>query len=199
MSRLFLLSISLAAATSALAARPPLPIAPGHYDNQAQVAKAPGNANAETAIPRVEVTIETTAQPGFSLWRVRVQTDPESSHEQLWAYEARTEYDGSLSLVPYYQCRQNTPDEAAAIYDHAHGWLSLEACELRGEAGKKRIDLVADGVPCAVITINIGPRRALLPMEVKREGAHLQFDFNFSGKRNRIDLIRHDSKESPTP
>jgi hypothetical protein len=101
--------------------------------------------------------------------------------------ETHKEYDGSFSLVPYYQYKPSAP--ATAGIDYAHGWLSLEACALRGETGKTaHIDLQAEGAPCAVVTMNIGPRRALLPVSLERDGAHLKLDFAIRGERRRIDL-----------
>jgi hypothetical protein len=73
----------------------------GRFDNREQVDKGPPGG--EQAIPHVTVVIEPTPQQNWSLWRVHVQTDPESSFDQTWVMEARVEYDGSGSLVPYYQ------------------------------------------------------------------------------------------------
>ncbi len=100
----------------------------GRFDNHEQVDKA--QRGGEQAIPHVTVAIEPTPQNNWSLWHVHVQTDPESSFDQTWAMEARVEYDGSGSLVPYYQLHQ-TAEPAAAAFD-PHDWLSLEACALRG-------------------------------------------------------------------
>jgi hypothetical protein len=169
-------------------APPPVLIAPGRYDNRAQAAKTPSDA--EHGLPQVEVTIETTPQKDFTLWHVHLQTDAESTYEQTWAMQTRTEHDGSISLIPYFQLKQ-TSTPAAASFD-TQGWLSLEACALRGETGKTRVHIMADGMPCVVVTMNIGPRRALLPVGIDREGSRLRLDFGLSGKRTRVEITRHD-------
>ncbi|MDR2012290.1 MAG: hypothetical protein LBQ20_04470 [Rhodanobacter sp.] len=169
-------------------AAPPVLIAPGRYDNRAQAAKTPGDV--EHAIPQVEVTIQATPQKDFALWHVHLQTDAESTYEQTWAMQSHTEHDGSTSLIPYFQFKQ-TSTPTAASFD-AQGWLSLEACALRGEFGKTRIRAMSEGEPCVAASMNVGARRALLPVGIEREGSRLQLDFNLGGHRTRIDMNRRD-------
>jgi len=176
----FALSVLLAASGATAA---PL-VEQGHYDNRDQAAKSPRDG--DSAIPQVTVTIEPAPQKDFALWHIHLQTDAESTYEQTWAMQSRTEHDGSTSLIPYFQFKQTTTP-AAANFD-AQGWLSLEACALRGEFGKTRIHAMSEGEPCVAAIMNVGARRALLPVGIERNGARLQLDFNLRGKRTRIDL-----------
>ncbi len=158
----------------------------GRFDNRDQVGKA--SSDPEHAIPHVTVTIEPTPQANWSLWHVHLETDAQSSFDQTWAMQARAEYDGSGALIPYYQLQQ-TQAPAAAAFD-PHGWLSLEACALRGEFKKNRIEGMAEGEPCVAVSINVGARRALLPVGIVREGEWLHLDLSLRGVRTRIDAKR---------
>lgn len=161
-------------------------VEPGRYENRDQAAASPRDA--DSAVPQVTLTIEPTPQADFTLWHVHLQTDPDSVYEQTWAMQSRTEHDGSTSLIPYFQFKQ-TATPAAATFN-VHEWLSLEACALRGEFGKTRIRAMAEGEPCVAASMNVGARRALIPVGIVRDGARLQLDFNLRGKRTRIDLRR---------
>jgi len=180
--------VCLAAASRTGAAPPMALVAQGHYDNRAQTAKTPGKS--EHAMPQVEVSIEATPQEDISLWHVHLQAEADAASDQTWAMQTRTEYDGSVALIPYFQLKQVAP-AAAAGFD-AHDWLSLEGCALRGEVGRKHVRIQADGMPCAVVSMNVGPRRALLPVGIEREGSRLRLDFDLGGKRARIELNRRD-------
>ena len=90
----FALRVVLAVSGAAAAG---LPVEQGIYDNRDQTAKSPRDA--DSAIPQVTLTIEPTPQKDFALWHVHLQTDAESTYEQTWAMQSRTEYDGSTSLI----------------------------------------------------------------------------------------------------
>lgn len=107
----------------------------GRFDNRQQVAKAPSNV--EHPIPHVTVVIEPTSKPDWSLWHVHVDTDAESSYDQTWAMRTGVEHDGSGALIPYYQLKQTSVPDAATF--NPQDWLSLEACALRGNFTKARI------------------------------------------------------------
>jgi hypothetical protein len=158
----------------------------GTFDNAAQVAKAP--AGADAPVPHVTIRIEPTPQRDFSLWHVRIQTDPESTFEQTWAMQARIEHDGSGALIPYYQLHQDSAPAAAAF--DAQAWLSLEACALRGSFAPTRLQGMAEGEPCVAVSMSVGARRALLPVGFAREGDWLHLDMNLRGVRTRIDARR---------
>lgn len=158
----------------------------GRFDNHDQAGKA--SSDPEHSIPHVAVTIEPTAQADWSLWHVHLETDAQTSFDQTWAMQTRTEYDGSGALIPYYQLQQ-TQAPAAATFD-PHGWLSLEACALRGQFKKNRIEGVAEGEPCVAVSMSVGARRALLPVGIVREGESLHVDLNLRGVRTRIDAKR---------
>jgi hypothetical protein len=153
----------------------------GRFDNREQVAKA----DRAHAAPHVTVTVEPTPQKDFSLWHVHVETDPESTFDQTWAMQVRTEHDGSRALIPYYQLKQESPPSAATF--DAQGWLSLEACALRGDFSKRRIEGISEGEPCVAVSMGVGARRALLPVGFVRERDTLHVDFNLRGLRTRID------------
>ncbi|MDR2013062.1 MAG: hypothetical protein LBQ20_08480 [Rhodanobacter sp.] len=180
---IFAACIVAAWCAQAAAPSPAIVAPPGRYDNRAQAAKTSGDA--KHAIPQVEVTIEATPQKDFALWHVRLQTDAESIYEQTWAMQSRTVYDGSTSLIPYYQFKQ-TSTPSAASFD-AQGWLSLEACMLRGETGK-RVRMMSEGVPCDAASNPVGLPRALLPIGIERDGTRLQLDFDLRDRRTRIEL-----------
>jgi hypothetical protein len=177
----FLLASLAASEARSAAPTDPSALLAGRYDNAAQ-------AKADAAIPHVVVTIEPTAKPAWTLWAVHVETDATTAFDQTWAMELRTEYDGSYALIPYYQLKQDVPP-AAASFDPA-GWLSLEACALRGAAAKGRLEGVAEGEPCVAVSMGVGARRALLPVGYVREDDRLEVDLNLRGVRTRIDARR---------
>ena len=100
------------------------------------------------------------------------------------------EYDGSYALIPYYQLKQDAPPSASSFAES--GWLSLEACALRGAFANGRIEGNAEGEPRVAVTMSVGARRALLPVGYMREGDRLQVDLNLRGARTRIDARRSD-------
>jgi hypothetical protein len=155
----------------------------GKYDNVAQT-------KADAGVPHVVVTIEPTAKPDWTLWAVHVETDPATSFDQTWAMQLRKEYDGSYALVPYYQLHQDSPPQASA-FDPA-GWLSLEACALRGSAAKGKLEGVSEGEPCVAVSMSVGARRALMPVQYLRQGDRLDVDLNLRGVRTRIEGRRAD-------
>ena len=155
----------------------------GRYDNRDQVAKAP--TDAEHAIPHVTFVIERTPKQDFSLWHVHLETDAETSYDQTWAMQAKVEHDGSIALIPYYQFKQTSAPVANAF--DPKDWLSLEACAMRGNFAKTRIEGMSEGEPCVAVSMNVGARRALMPVGVVREGEWLHVDLNLRGVRTRID------------
>lgn len=158
----------------------------GRFDNRQQLSKTP--AGAENPIPHVVVTIDPTPQKNFSLWHVHIETDPDTSFDQTWAMEARVEHDGSGALIPYYQFKQ-TSDPVASAFT-TDGWLSLEACALRGDFTKARIEAMSEGEPCVAVSMSVGARRALLPVGFVADRDTLHIDFNLRGVRTRIDAVR---------
>ena len=155
----------------------------GRYDNRDQVAKAP--TDAEHAIPHVTFVVESTSKQDFSLWHVHLETDPETSYDQTWAMQAKVEHDGSIALIPYYQFKQASVPVASAF--DPKDWLSLEACALRGNFAKTRIEGMSEGEPCVAVSMSVGARRALMPVGIVREGEWLHVDLNLRSVRTRID------------
>ena len=155
----------------------------GKFDNIEQT-------KSDASVPHVVITIAPAANPEWTLWAVHVETDAATSFDQTWAMQLRKEYDGSYALIPYYQLKQETPPSAAS-FDES-GWLSLEACALRGPSAKGKFEGVAEGEPCVAVSMSVGARRALLPVEYVREGDRLRVDLNLRGARTRIDARRSD-------
>jgi hypothetical protein len=152
----------------------------GRFDNVAQT-------KADANVPHVVVTIDPAGKE-WTLWAVHVETDATTSYDQTWAMQLRKEYDGSYALIPYYQLKQDAPPSASS-FDPA-GWLSLEACALRGPAAAGRLEGVAEGEPCVAVSMSVGARRALLPVGYAREGDRLEVDLNLRGVRTHIDARR---------
>jgi hypothetical protein len=150
----------------------------GKYDNIAQ-------AKANPSVPHVVVTIEPTAKPDWTLWAVHVETDPGTTFDQTWAMQLRKEYDGSYALVPYYQLKQDAPPPASSFDDS--GWLSLEACALRGAFANGKLEGVAEGEPCVAVSMSVGARRALMPVGYVLQGDRLDVDLNLRSVRTRIE------------
>lgn len=155
----------------------------GHFDNAAQASASSGS------IPEVTVDIEPAPQAGWTLWHVHIRTDPDSTFDQTWAMELRKEHDGSSALIPYYELHQDAPPKAASF--DPKGWLSLEACALRGTMSATRAEGVSEGEPCVAVSMNVGARRALLPVGFVLDAASLQLDMNLRGARTPIDAKRH--------
>lgn len=153
----------------------------GRYDNAEQV-------KPDGAVPHVVITIEPTAEREWTLWSVHVETDATTSYDQTWAMQSREEYDGSSALIPYYQLKQDSRPDAARFTPD--GWLSLEACALRGPIAKDRVEGASEGEPCVAVSMGVGARRALLPVGFVREGDRLHVDLNLRGVRTGIDAKR---------
>jgi len=179
-----LLSASLLAGNAG-AATPadPNALLVGKYDNLAQT-------KADASVPHVVVTITPTAKAGWTLWAVHVETDATTAFDQTWAMQLRKEYDGSYALIPSYQLKQDAPPPASS-FDPA-GWLSLEACALRGAFANGKLEGVSEGEPCVAVSMNVGARRALMPVGYVREGDRLDVDLNLRGVRTRIEARRPD-------
>jgi hypothetical protein len=151
----------------------------GHFDNKAQI----GSASADTSIPHVIVDIESSPKPEWTLWRVRVETESDGAFEQTWAMLEERQ-DHHAALVPYYQLKQDAAPDAKS-FDPSQ-WLSLEACALRGGFGPKHLVGFAEGEPCVAVSMNVGARRALLPVSFETDGNVLHVDLNLRGKRTSI-------------
>ncbi|MGH8174590.1 MAG: hypothetical protein ACREPX_15730 [Rhodanobacteraceae bacterium] len=158
----------------------------GRYDNSTQLAKAANGA--EPAIPAVSVVIEPAPQKHWTLWHVHIATDAQTSFDQTWAMETRFEYNGSGALVPYYQFKQDVAPTVATF--KTGDWLSLEACALRGAFSATRVEGMSEGEPCVAVSMNVGARRALLPVGIEREGHALLLDMNLRSVRTRIEMKR---------
>lgn len=159
----------------------------GRFDNREQVAQMQAKPNVEDApVPHVIIAIEPTARVDWSLWHVHLDLDAETSTDATWAMQTRVEYDGSKALIPYYQYKPVAPPVAQGF--DPRSWLSLEACALRGDFSKARIQGTAESYePCVAEVTGIGPRRALLPAAIEREGERLRIILAIAGSRTGIE------------
>jgi hypothetical protein len=151
----------------------------GRFDNNVQSDRSP----ADHHVPYVVIDIEGTPQPNWTLWAVHIETDAATSYDQTWAMHSET-LNGVGALVPYYQLKQETPPSAATFDPTA--WLSLEACAMRGKSGSRQMQGFSEGEPCVAVSMNIGARRALLPVAYEVDGNALHVDLNLRGERTAI-------------
>ena len=151
----------------------------GRFDNKVQSDRSP----ADHRVPHVVVDIKGALQPNWTLWAVHVEADPATSYDQTWAMHSET-LNGVGALVPYYQLKQETPPSAARFDPTA--WLSLEACAMRGKSGSRQMQGFSEGEPCVAVSMNIGARRALLPVAYEVDGNALHIDLNLRGERTAI-------------
>jgi hypothetical protein len=169
----------------------------GRYENSAQVA-----AGKEQHPPpqHVTVTIESTPETNWELWRVHMDVDADvaesagsdTSLDAVWAMNiSRKPEDGSFQFIPY--TLRPSVDIAslnASAFDKAQ-WLPLEACALRGKFRASRLDAqVPPDEMCVAVSMGIGGKRAFLPNSVEREGDWLRVQLMYFGKPWRVDARR---------
>jgi hypothetical protein len=109
----------------------------------------------------------------------------------------RREHDGSGALIPYYELKQDTTPKAAEF--DPDKWLSLEACALRGAMSSERAEGVSEGEPCVAVSMNVGARRALLPVGFTLDATSLHLDMNLRGVRTPIEAKRNQSPRDANP
>jgi hypothetical protein len=169
----------------------------GRYENSAQVA-----AGKEQHPPpqHVTVTIESTPETNWELWRVHMDVDPEvaasagsdTSLDAVWAMNiARKPEDNSLRLIPYTLSPSvDIATLSAAAFDKTQ-WLPLEACTLRGEFHPSRIVVqVPPDEMCVAVTMGLGGKRAFLPSSVEREKDWLHVQLMYFGRPWQVDARR---------
>jgi hypothetical protein len=181
-SLLVLATFTMSAVAFAADKADPSSLLRGHFQNGAQAKASNG------AVPEVTVDIDPAPQAGWTLWHVHIRTDPESTFDQTWAMQFRREHDGSGALIPYYQLKQDATPKAAAF--DPNQWLSLEACALRGAMSGERAEGISEGEPCVAVSMNVGARRALLPVGFTLDATSLHLDMNLRGVRTPIDAKR---------
>ncbi len=135
----------------------------GEFDNHEQVYQAK-----PTTIPRVHVTIEPIAKPGWYAWRTQQRSD--SLLEAAWLLRVDAATDGSLVLVPH---RPLVADAATDRKFDPAEWVALDACALRGQAGGGALRVAADPAACATVAPGIGIEAALLPLSIGLRGEEL--------------------------
>jgi hypothetical protein len=114
--------------------------------------------------------------------------DSETSLETSWTMQLSSQSDGSTILIPYFLYNPATPPTLQTF--DPQPWLSLEACALGGEFDRARIRLASDGIPCIVVITGLGPKRALLPIAVEREGEWLRVYLYQGSTPLRVDARR---------
>jgi hypothetical protein len=179
-----------AAASAALA---------GRYENSAQVER--GKTSGQQPPPQhVTITIESTPQPNWQIWRVHMDVDPEvaqlagsdTSLDAVWAMNlSRSAPHKMLQLTPYTLAPAVDLESVKASEFDQKQWLSLDACALGGQFAAARIvaQAPADEM-CAAATMGLGGKRAFLPTTVEREGNWLHVQLVYFGKPWRVDAQR---------
>jgi hypothetical protein len=159
----------------------------GSYDNATQVLEG----KAQHPPPQhVTITIESTPQSDWQLWRVHMDVDADvadsagsdTSLDALWAVNIAQTQRG-IELIPYTLKAHIDPATAqAAAFDRTQ-WLALAACSLTGNftASKIAADVRPDEM-CAAATMGLGGKRAFLPMSVRREGHALKAQLTYFGR-----------------
>ena len=171
----------------------------GRYDNSAQVAL--GKTSGQKPPPQhVTITIESTPQEDWQIWRVHMDVDPEvaqlagsdTSLDAVWAMNlSRSAPHKMLQLIPYTLTPSvDLASVKAAEFDQKQ-WLSLDACALGGRFAASRIvaQAPADEM-CVAETMGLGGKRAFLPTAVEREGNRLHVQLIYFGKPWRVDAQR---------
>jgi hypothetical protein len=139
----------------------------GVFDNHEQVWLAHETAAGAAQPPHVLVSIESTTQADWSIWRVHLDASPEL--EALWAMRSVAQADGTVALIPH---RVLVATPAAAPAFDVKQWAALDACTLRATSPAS-LQMSADMAACTAIAPGIGPQAALLPLGVEREGEWL--------------------------
>jgi hypothetical protein len=171
----------------------------GRYENSAQVAR--GKTSGQQPPPQpVTITIESTPQQDWQIWRVHMDVDPDvaqlagsdTSLDAVWAMNlSRSAPHKMFQLTPYTLAPAvDLASVKASEFDQKQ-WLSLDACALGGEFAAARIvaQAPADEM-CAAATMGLGGKRAFLPTLVEREGNWLHVQLIYFGKPWRVDAQR---------
>ncbi len=169
----------------------------GRYDNLEQVA---GGKAQHPPPQHVTITVEPTSSPGWELWRVHMDVDPEvaqsagsdTSLDAVWAMNITPTADGrSLQMIPYtLRPSVDISSVAASAFDPSQ-WLSLEACTLHGNFRPSQIVVqVPPDEMCVAATMGLGGKRAFLPSAVEREGDWLHAQLMYFGRPWQVDAHR---------
>lgn len=134
------------------------------FDNHEQVWTAREALPGGAALPHVVVSIESTARPEWSIWRVHLEATPPV--DAVWAIQRV----GSDLLLPH-RALAATPS-AGDAFDPGQ-WVPLQACALKGLASRSLVRVAADVGQCSALVPGIGASAALLPLEINREGEWL--------------------------
>jgi len=137
----------------------------GVFDNHEQVWRARDAAPGGALPPHVVVSIDPTSQADWSVWHIRFDATPVI--EATWAMRSAAEANGATAWIPY---RPLIASPAAPSAFDAKQWAPLDACTLRGTAGRQ---VNADIAACTAIAPGIGAQAALLPLGFEREGEWL--------------------------
>lgn len=169
----------------------------GRYENSAQVARD----KAQRPPPQhVTVTIESTPEADWELWRVHMDVDADvaesagsdTSLDAVWAMNiSRKPGDASFQFIPYtLRPSVDIASLRASAFDKTQ-WLPLEACALRGSFRASRLDIrVPPDEMCVAVTMGLGGKRAFLPNSVEHEGDWLHVQLMYFGRPWRVDARR---------
>jgi hypothetical protein len=171
----------------------------GRYDNSAQFEQ--GKTSGQKPPPQhVTITVESTPQRDWQIWRVHMDVDPEvaqlagsdTSLDAVWAMNlSRTAPHKMLELIPYTLAPSVALESVKASAFDQKQWLSLDACALGGRFTASRIAAQAPADEmCAAATMGLGGKRAFLPTLVERKGNWLHVQLIYFGKPWRVDAQR---------
>jgi hypothetical protein len=171
----------------------------GRYDNSAQVEL--GKTSGQKPPPQhVTITIESTPQENWQIWRVHMDVDPEVAQEAgsdtsldaVWAMNlSRSAPHKMLQLIPYTLTPAVELASVKASEFDRKQWLSLDACALGGQFAASHIVAQAPtDEMCVAETMGLGGKRAFLPTTVEREGNWLHVQLIYFGKPWRVDAQR---------
>jgi len=141
----------------------------GRYENSAQVER--GKTSGQQPPPQhVTITIESTPQKDWQIWRVHMDVDPEvaqladsdTSLDAVWAMNlSRSAPRKKLQLTPYTLAPAVDLASVKASEFDPKQWLSLDACALEGQFAASRIVAQAPtDEMCVAETMGLGGKRA---------------------------------------
>ncbi|MET0229891.1 MAG: hypothetical protein ABW186_03060 [Rhodanobacteraceae bacterium] len=162
------------------------PVWSGTFDNHEQVwtaREAQGAANA----PHVVVTVESTGNADWTIWRIRLDATP--AMDAAWAIRTASDSSGALVMTPY---RPLAATPAATSPFDEKQWTPLDACALRSTASTPH-RAIADVAACTAIAPGIGASAALLPLAAEREGEWLHIRL-YADQARGAD-VREDARE----
>lgn len=140
----------------------------GAFDNHEQVWTSRENGAATNATPHVLITLAMARDEHWSVWHVHL--DAATPMDATWAMQVVDAPGGAHVLLPY---RALVAAPASGVKFDSKQWTPLDACTLRGTISATSIHVAGDSAACTALVPGIGPKAALLPIEIERDGEWL--------------------------